>query len=137
VAAAKKDNLGDTTKYLAYALHAAEDRGSHGEGNPGMGHDPRTKVPPEEAPGGVNEWYIDKGWDPDDLAKNANGKEFATQLAAQVLNDFYSRCNQKARDLIAFEFGSSFNLQEQLEKGRAKFKGGRGRTKGFPLGKGF
>jgi hypothetical protein len=135
VAAAEKQNLGATTKYLAYALHAAEDRGSHGEGNPGTGHDPRCGIPPQDAPGGTNEWYIDKNWNPDDLAINAAGKELAIQYAVGVLNDFRSKCTDTGKDLVAFEFGSSFVLEEKLKKGRSLFSGGK--TKGGLLGAGF
>jgi hypothetical protein len=135
VAAAEKQNLGATTKYLAYALHAAEDRGSHGEGNPGTGHDPRCGIPPQDAPGGTNEWYIDKNWNPDDLAINAAGKELAIQYAVGVLNDFRDKCTHTGKHLVAFEFGSTFVLEEKLQKGRSLFSGGK--TKGGLLGAGF
>jgi hypothetical protein len=58
---------------LGDACHVAQDRGSHGEGTKGMGHDdPRTKT----------------GWNPDSPTENAAGYSEAVQNTRSLMEDF-------------------------------------------------
>jgi hypothetical protein len=83
---------------LAFALHSAEDRGSHGDGKPGTGHDPRKSNPPP--PGARNTYYMDykaqkgkadDGYDCDRKDKNPVGFNDAVVYGREVLQAFITR----------------------------------------------
>jgi hypothetical protein len=75
---------------LAYGLHSAEDRGAHGEGEPGKGHDPRIqkiKLIPYKGRWVKNPYY-NPAWDPDDRTSNATGWDLGRVYAIEALFDF-------------------------------------------------
>jgi Domain of unknown function (DUF4157) len=87
---------GDTKKSLvklADAAHAAEDRGSHGEGRPFHGHDPRINYPRQ--PDGKKNPHYKPGWDCDDPSKNSGGRAMAEGYALKVMNDFGELVNKR------------------------------------------
>jgi hypothetical protein len=71
---------------LSDAVHNAEDRGSHGEGRPYTGHDPRLTMP-RKFDGTVNERYV-PGWDCDNPSKNSGGRAMAEIYAKEVFQNF-------------------------------------------------
>ncbi len=74
---------------LSDALHSAEDRGSHGEGNPWSGHDPRLLME-YKWDGSPNENYV-PGWDCDNPAVNAGGRVLGEAFADQAYSDFWEQ----------------------------------------------
>ena len=74
---------------LADGLHSAEDRGSHGEGKPYTGHDPRLTMP-EKFDGTHNPHYL-PGWDCDNPAINTGGRAIGEQYARQGWALFYNK----------------------------------------------
>ncbi|HEY89692.1 MAG TPA: DUF4157 domain-containing protein [Thermoflexia bacterium] len=69
---------------LSDALHQAEDRGSHGEGNPFTGHDVRKAL-------GSESWeteHYDPTWEPDNVSVNKQGAFLAVKYAKEVLRKF-------------------------------------------------
>jgi hypothetical protein len=88
---------------LALGLHAAEDRGAHGDGKPGTGHDPRRLIPPPQ--GAKKTGYYQEGWtrtDCDLKDKNPNGYEFGVQQAVRVLMKFAGKLGTGRKDLRQF-----------------------------------
>jgi hypothetical protein len=83
------NDLEDAFQSLGYALHTAEDRGSHGDGRPGEGHDPRRYVQPPE--GARNKKFYKPGWesvDCDRKWKNPGGYKLAVKEAQKALKGF-------------------------------------------------
>ena len=78
-------NKMDALSKLADTLHQAEDRGSHGEGNPFTGHDVRLGLfqqeweKPNYKPGKLK---------PDDIGENSEGATLAVGHAEKVLKEF-------------------------------------------------
>ncbi|MDY6893328.1 MAG: DUF4157 domain-containing protein [Chloroflexota bacterium] len=85
-------NIKDGLVALSFALHAAEDRGAHGEGAPFTGHDPRVQKI-KTLPSGRPNPHYDPYWDPDDTSINAKGFDKAVACAKDVLIAFYSQVN--------------------------------------------
>lgn len=81
---------------LALGLHAAEDRGAHGDGMPGTGHDPRRASPPpnEYAESTYYQQSLNihnQPWQPkwcDNKSKNPNGYTISVEYGKQVLENF-------------------------------------------------
>ena len=99
---------------LAYALHSAEDRGAHGDGRPGTGHDPRKATPPP--PGATVTGYYnasdpDDGFDCDRKSANPGGYAFALQQAHYVLKQFVNKIG------IMTEEGEQKSMPEALRAG--------------------
>lgn len=83
---------------LADAAHANEDRGSHGEGMPFTGHDPRLQFPTQ--PNGQPNPNYRPGWDCDDVSKNTGGRALAEDYAREVFDSFIGKLNpDKAANL--------------------------------------
>ncbi|MCX6006932.1 MAG: DUF4157 domain-containing protein [Chloroflexi bacterium] len=78
---------------LGNALHVAQDRGAHGEGNPGYGHDPDCYKSVDE--GGRGE-----DWNPDDPSKNTEGWDYAILKSEGVLGNFLFALSAEARQLL-------------------------------------
>ena len=100
-AAAGMYNAGDikaSLSVLSDALHQAEDRGSHEEGESFRGHDIRQTIKPEYV---NSEWnpkghrYIKKP-DPDNAAKNPGGAKRALFFASNALNMFLDLTKAKS-----------------------------------------
>jgi len=89
IAAWKAGNKNQALSTLGLGLHTAEDRGSHGEGKPGKGHDPRRLIP---APEGSSVNYYQEGWenaDCDRKEKNPGGYSEAVGYGSETLQQFY------------------------------------------------
>jgi hypothetical protein len=89
VTAWKGKNKNQALSILGLALHATQDRGAHGDGKPGTGHDPRLCTPPP------NEYARTDIYDPendgancDRRGQNAEGWDFAVGLTQEVLANF-------------------------------------------------
>ncbi|MCA9934148.1 MAG: DUF4157 domain-containing protein, partial [Anaerolineales bacterium] len=120
-----QDNPRQSLSMLGLALHSAEDRGSHGDGMPGTGHDPRRLIPPPPGLRGgktavpqkyfyqsnpnydsqtnpVVEW---KGSDCDLRDKNEDGYTNAIQYAVEVLQNFQQAIadREESEDLQNFK----------------------------------
>ena len=105
-------------------MHAAEDRGAHGDGKPGTGHDPRRSLPP---PLGATHWrlYYDnlrngKPTNCDKKDENKEGFDFGVKQGARVLYKFAkalhkgdSDSSRKPKDLEALK---SWRSREGLAK---------------------
>jgi hypothetical protein len=99
----------DTTQALTMiglALHAAEDRGAHGDGRPGEGHDPRRSIRPPE--GAKITHYFTEGWDNTDCdkrSKNPEGYQRGVQYGRDVLTSFrdYVAEKQQSETLEKFD----------------------------------
>lgn len=93
-------NTGDKKRALVVlsdALHQAEDRGSHQEGNAFHGHDSRIKL-------NETEWekeHFKKDWDPDNISINKDGAAKAVGLAQGVLNKFKNAALDNVDDKIS------------------------------------
>jgi hypothetical protein len=77
---------------LALAVHAAEDRGSHGDGKPGTGHDPRRVIKPPK--GATKTEYYDPGWNAgwcDFKEHNPGGYDFGVSCGRAVLMNFRNK----------------------------------------------
>jgi hypothetical protein len=110
------DNRTEALTMLGLALHSAQDRGAHGDGRPGEGHDPRRTVKPPE---GARTNYYTPGWDGTDcdkMSKNPEGYTRAVVFAREVLTEF--------RDYVA-ESGDAKNLSLMNQKGMGARKAGR------------
>ncbi len=100
VQAWRSGNRTQALHILSLALHTAQDRGAHGDGKPGLGHDPRRSQPPP--PGAKTGEYFFKsnpGWKPgdpvtwgfsdcDNINKNPSGFTLALAETLQVLTRF-------------------------------------------------
>jgi hypothetical protein len=82
---------------LALALHTTQDKGAHGEGAPGTGHDPRKFFPPPNhyAKTGWVYWQKGKGKDPDmefsscdNIDQNPRGLQVAQGATHNTLRQF-------------------------------------------------
>ncbi len=99
----ESDNKGRALEILSDALHQAEDRGSHGEGNAFSGHDVRISIINDAMrirP--LYEWEEDglvkfrrqtgksspEGWEPDDMSVNVRGAVVAVRYAREALKYF-------------------------------------------------
>jgi len=103
---------------LGMALHVAEDRGSHGEGAEGTGHDPRRLIPPPQ--GAKKTGYYQKGWKGnfcDMRGKNEDGYKIGVREGRAVLNDF--------RNFVIQHSGSTQGLEEATGPGKVKYFGRR------------
>jgi len=95
---------------LSDALHTAEDRGSHGDGMPWSGHDPRLKMP-LKWDGTPNENYRE-GWDCDNPGKNPGGRELGEYFATETFEKFLQDLNFESKLKVAMGIGAkktSFN----------------------------
>jgi hypothetical protein len=100
---------------LSLALHLAQDRGAHGDGKPGLGHDPRRLQPPP--PGAKMGWVFydtNPGWkegDPvrwkggycDSLKTNSTGYIFSVFQTVEVLTKFVNDLGIKGEDQVSEE----------------------------------
>jgi hypothetical protein len=93
----KSKNPRDAMYVLALALHTTQDKGAHGEGAPGTGHDPRKFYPPPNhyAKTGWVYWQKGKGKDPDmefsscdNIGQNPRGLEIAEGATHNMLRQF-------------------------------------------------
>jgi hypothetical protein len=79
---------------LSYALHSAEDRGAHGEGQEFKGHDPRiVKDAFQQMPtpnGFVLNPYFNPKWNPDDPTANPAGWKLGITYAVEALESYRS-----------------------------------------------
>jgi hypothetical protein len=75
----------DALSLLGDTLHQAEDRGSHGEGNPFEGHDERLKLYKQDW-----ETNYKPTWKPDDVTINSKGAVLAQGFAENVLKKFHA-----------------------------------------------
>lgn len=86
---------------LALALHVAEDRGSHGDGASGTGHDPRRIIkPPKYA---KEKDYYDENWKNhycDKKGTNSGGYGKAVEYGKDVLEKFYDRVSGKGKGTL-------------------------------------
>ena len=96
VKAYNEKNPRQALSILALGLHAAEDRGAHGDGKPGTGHDPRRSSPPPNEYAETTYWQqsfqkFRKEWGPkwcDNKKYNPEGYKLSVQLGKQVLEAF-------------------------------------------------
>jgi hypothetical protein len=114
---------------LALALHAAQDRGAHGEGLPGLGHDPRRliKTPPPE----VKENYYTPGWqgtDCDKRSKNPEGWTLSIPYGARALYDFIGQLGPKAGEVSTYGKPGTF---KRKMRGVGMFFGRNVKVKGY------
>jgi hypothetical protein len=94
---------------LADGLHSAEDRGSHGEGKPYTGHDPRLTMQ-ERFDGTHNEHYI-PGWDCDNPAVNVGGRALAEQYAKDGWQLFWDKVKSISTARAKLEGGKRGRLR--------------------------
>jgi hypothetical protein len=102
---------------LGLALHVAEDRGSHGEGAEGTGHDPRRMIKP---PQGAKKNFYQAGWKGNmcDLRdKNEDGYKLGVKEARAVLKAF--------RDFVLQQSGTTEGLEQFQGPGMLKYLGRR------------
>ncbi|MBN1177964.1 MAG: DUF4157 domain-containing protein [Anaerolineae bacterium] len=96
---------------IGLALHAAEDRGAHGDGRPGEGHDPRRSIRP---PAGAHlTQYYTEGWDNTDCdkkSKNPEGYVLGVQYGHDVLVRFRDYVAEKEKA------GGATGRLEQFDK---------------------
>ncbi len=111
---------------LALALHTAEDRGAHGDGKPGTGHDPRRLIPPPStAKMGWVFYQSNPGWKPgqppswqgtdcDLKDKNPAGYHLGVMEAKRLLTEF----------AVGLGLGGEQITEEMMKKGSglASFK---------------
>ena len=82
---------------LGNACHIAQDRGSHGEGVKGKGHnDPRTE----------------KGWNPDDKSDNAEGYNKAIENTTKLFEEWVQLTSKSAEDSLLQRQAESENTSE-------------------------
>ncbi len=90
-------NPRDALYTLALALHTTQDKGAHGEGAPGTGHDPRKFFPPpnQHAKTGWVYWQKGKGKFPDlefsscdNIDQNPRGLQIAIGATHNTLRQF-------------------------------------------------
>ncbi len=110
---------------LSDAVHNAEDRGSHGEGRPYTGHDPRLTMP-HKFDGSVNERYV-PGWDCDNPAKNAGGRAMAEIYAKEVFQNFLFLVGVHTSEKVK---GGKEDPSQKLKQG----EGGLGKSKAIRTG---
>jgi Domain of unknown function (DUF4157) len=119
---------------LSLALHAAQDVGAHGHGQPGTGHDPRRFTePPNE--------YTNKGWVYyeegagkhgkdmefafcDNIKDNPDGLKIAITETHNLLADFRARVQGEGGAIK--EAWSNPGFIKSLIRGAGRFLGGRG-----------
>ena len=119
---------------LGLALHSAEDRGAHGDGRPGTGHDPRRIIKPPV--GAKKTQYYQRGWkgsDCDLKSKNPQGYKFSVKQAKLVLLKFKSALDRWEQPELA-RFKKPGRFKRGLRKLGLFF--GRGIKKGFKKEKG-
>jgi len=100
---------------LGDAIHASEDRGSHGDGNPGTGHDPKCIVPHRdwqkwaqqsdwrnepEAKLPQNPFFRSENWNPDDITMNYPGYLDAQAHAAMTMFSFLGRLTPEETNIL-------------------------------------
>jgi hypothetical protein len=103
----------ESLSILSDALHQAEDRGSHGEGNPFEGHDPRLIMHEEK-------WEIENwkpGWEPDNMDVNTKGATLALGHAEKVLSEFKERIDLPEGKQIAIS-GFGMRVKEFFKRKR-------------------
>ena len=84
---------------LALGLHTAEDRGAHGDGRPGEGHDPRRIIKPP--PDAKKTTYYKEGWkgtDCDKRSENGEGFDRCLPYARNMLTSFRDQVEAKELD---------------------------------------
>jgi len=110
ITAWKTKNPNQALQILSLALHCAQDRGSHGDGRPGIGHDPRQIVPPPNKkvrmafifyarnPGWKEGQPVTwKGENCDKKEMNTHGYEMALRQTIETLTMFYNGLDDKER----------------------------------------
>ncbi len=125
----KDDNQRKALTTLGLALHSAEDRGAHGDGKPGTGHDPRRVIkPPRRAK--LTQFYDPtwKGTDCDLKSKNPQGYVFGVQQAKLVLTKFRSALDRWERPEL-WNFAKPGKFKRGMRKMGLFF--GRGIKKGL------
>jgi hypothetical protein len=113
----KSGNPRESLASLGLALHVAEDRGSHGEGAEGTGHDPRRMIKP---PKGATKNFYEKGWKGsmcDLRTKNEEGYQVGVKEARVLLKEFMN--------FVVQETGSIEGLEQFLGPGIFKYLGRR------------
>ena len=126
---------GRSLEVLSDALHQAEDRGSHSEGNAFSGHDVRLGLPkwlknqgraragweiiPPDAPG--------KDWEPDNFSVNKNGAKVGVAFAEGTLNKFATMVQASAQRPIELETKGGAVVSPERRK-MVPFKGMQGVT---------
>jgi len=107
----------ESLSMLSDALHQAEDRGSHGEGNPFEGHDVRLGLHQED-------WEIANwkpGWEPDDMESNTKGTALALGHAEKVLKDFKAIIKLPPGEEVALRGFKMWIKEKFKRKRRGKF----------------
>ncbi len=119
---------GRSLEVLSDALHQAEDRGSHGEGNAFTGHDVRLSLPkwlkkqdrpkkrweqlPPDAPG--------EGWEPDNFSVNKKGAVMGVAFAEGALSKFANMVQASKERPIELEFRGGHAVSPERRKMAAK-----------------
>jgi hypothetical protein len=112
---------GKSLSVLSDALHQAEDRGSHGEGNAFTGHDVRIKMnksPWEKE--GVKLFQAKSGmspseWDPDNISVNKKGAVLAVGFAQRTLAQFVHAIGASANRPIELTAGKHLPSKRKLK----------------------
>ncbi len=130
----RSNNPNNALGILGDALHVAEDRGAHGDGNPGTGHDPKCIVAHNEWSAWVkdsdwkdkpeaklnyNPYFRRIDWNPDDEGINSQGYKDARDVhAPDALRTFLDALtkNEKAA-LLSFEKTTAHVLGRKLKSG--------------------
>lgn len=113
----KSKDWWESLTLLSRALHAAEDRGAHGEGAPWAGHDPRITVFKLDWRGLPNRRYSPE-WNPDDPSINSAGWQAAIQYAQEVFENFVRGVLTKFPDKEDTDILSHFGLTPEQRKDR-------------------
>ena len=88
---------------LGLAIHAAQDRGAHGEGLPGLGHDPRRLIP--NPPPGITVNYYTPGWEGsmcDNKGRNPGGWDLGIAYGTRILYDFIGQLGPNAGEVSTY-----------------------------------
>jgi hypothetical protein len=114
VKAWKAGNRTQALHTLSLALHTAQDRGAHGDGVPGLGHDPRRLTPPPD--GAKMGWVFHRsnpGWKPGDKPTWGG---FDTDKAATNPNGFKMAIKETTKVLTAFALGIGLKPSGEVDE---------------------
>jgi hypothetical protein len=133
----KSKNPNQALQTLSLALHCAQDRGSHGDGRPGLGHDPRQVVPPPNKKVKMAFLFYNKnpGWkegDPiiwdehncDKKEKNRHGFDIGVKQTAETITKFYEKLDDKER--LALKNWKPGKWYANFGRGLGRFLGDKG-----------
>jgi hypothetical protein len=125
IAAWNRNNPSQALSMLGLAVHTAEDRGAHGDGAPGTGHDPRRSIKP---PRGAKMAHLYegedwKGSDCDSKEKNPAGYAFSVGEAVKVLTEFRDSPNRKRKTKLG-EYKKPGGLSTAWRSGKILFGSG-------------